>query len=51
MAALLVKETIQRMVAAAIEQARQEGVLQLETTPNILVPKGRDDSDRPGDRA
>ena len=44
MAAPLVKETIQRMVATAIEQARQEGVLQLETTPNILV-------ERPGNPA
>ncbi len=44
MAATLVIETIQRMVAAAIEQARQEGVLQLETTPKILV-------ERPGNPA
>ena len=44
MASTLVKETIQNMVATAIEQARQEGILQLETTPNILV-------ERPGNPA
>ncbi len=36
MAAVLVRDTIQELVATAISRARQEGVLQLETMPEIL---------------
>ena len=35
----LVKDRISQMVAQAIERARQEGVVQLETTPQILVER------------
>ena len=39
MASVLVRDTIQEMVAAAINRARQEGALQLETMPDILVER------------
>ena len=35
----LVKDIIHNMVAAAIEQARAEGVLQLEAAPNIQIER------------
>ncbi len=35
----LVRDTIQEMVAAAINRARQEGALQLETMPEILAER------------
>lgn len=36
MASVLVRDTIQEMVTVAINRARQEGVLQLETMPEVL---------------
>lgn len=39
MPAPLVRDRIAQMVAEAIDQARQQGALQLETTPQILVER------------
>ena len=39
MPAPLLIETIQQLVAQALEAARQEGVLQLETIPEIQVER------------
>jgi arginyl-tRNA synthetase len=35
----LVRDRISQLVAKAIEQARQQGVVQLETTPQIVVER------------
>ena len=39
MTSALVRDTIQELVAAAIDRARQEGALQLETMPEILIER------------
>ena len=39
MATALVRDRIQEMVAAAVERARQEGAIQLESMPDILVER------------
>ena len=39
MPALLMIETIQQLVTQALEAARKEGVLQLETMPEIQVER------------
>ena len=35
----LVRDTIEKLVVDAVEQARQEGELQLETTPQVLIER------------
>ena len=39
MATALVRDRIQEMVAAAVERARQEGAIQLESMPDIMVER------------
>ena len=39
MATTLVRDRIQEMVAAAVQRARQEGAIQLESMPDILVER------------
>ena len=39
MASVLVRDTIQQLVVAAVDRARREGMLQLETMPDILIER------------